>query len=394
MTTRLAWGSLVATVALLGFAIAYGALAASPTGADSGGAGSLVASVVFVLAFGVVGPLIASRKPANPIGWIMCVAGLAYGVGSACVVYVESVDASDPSPGALAVSAMWVSSWVWIVGIAPVVTFVLLLFPDGHLPTRRWRPAIVGAGAGLALNALGIAFTPGRFEDLAVENPLGIPGANVVAAAGGALLVCTALASIASLVFRYRRGRHEQRQQLKWLTYAAGLVGAVLLSLLVVESVVSSDTTELVNVAVTGSLAAVPIAIGIAILRHGLYDVDLVINRTLVYGGLTATLAATYLGMVLLLQLALSPLTEDSDLAIAGSTLAVAGLVRPARRRIQGLVDRRFFRRRYDAVRTLDGFGARLRDEIELDSIGSELRAVVADTMQPAHVSLWLRAPR
>ena len=332
--------------------------------------------MVFVLAFGIVGAMVASRRPENPIGWLMCLAAMAYAVGGATITYAESFDVHDSSPGALATFAMWVSSWVWIVGIGPVATFVLLLFPNGQAAVAALATGGPGAGGGLALMVLGIAFTPGRFEDLAVENPVGIPGAQVAANVGLAVLVGSALASIASLVFRYRRARRDERQQLKWLTWAAGIVGVALLSLPVVEIVADFDTTELSNVVVTCSVAAVPLAIGAAILRRGLYDVDVVINRTLVYGALTATLAATYLGMVLLLQLALSPLTEESDLAIAGSTLAVAALVRPARRRIQELVDRRFFRRRYDAARTLEGFASALRDEIDFDSLGGELRRV------------------
>jgi hypothetical protein len=191
-------------------------------------------------------------------------------------------------------------------------------------------------------------------------------------------------------VFRFRRARAEERRQLKWLTYAAAVTGLVLLLIIVAESTIGVSD-ELSNTLVSVSVAALPVSMGIAILRHGLFDIDVVINRTLVYGALTATLVGAYVGIVLLLQLALSPLTEESDLAIAGSTLAVAALVRPLRGRIQALVDRRFYRRRYNAARTLEGFGARLRDQVELDALGAELRAVVAETMQPAHLSLWLR---
>jgi hypothetical protein len=332
-----------------------------------------VASVVFALGFGVVGALVASRRPENPIGWIMSVAGLAYATGAVSVTYVESTLAADGE--LLTEVAGWVSSWVWMVGIGPAATFMLLLFPDGRLPSRRWRPVAWLAGAGLGLMLFGIA-----------------SGLDAVGVLGSFGLFLAALASVASLIVRFRRSRGAERAQLKWLTYAAAVVSLILLLVIVVDTVGQAGE-ELSNALVTGSIAALPVSIGIAILRHGVFDIDVVINRTLVYGALTATLAAAYLGSVLLLQLALSPLTQDSDLAIAGSTLAVAALFRPARARIQELVDRRFYRGRYDAGRTLERFGARVRDQVELDALGAELRAAVAETMQPAHVSLWLRGP-
>jgi hypothetical protein len=372
---RLAWSFWAVTVIGLATALAL------PSAQEDEGVWSLVAALVFALSFATVGALVASRRPRNPIGWIMCAAGLAYAVGGVSVSYAESTLAGGDDD-ALKRAADWVSGWVWMLGIGPAVTFLPLLFPNGRLPSERWRPVAWVAAVGLGMMMVALAL------------PDAWKAAEFAAGVGGLLLVLSAIASIASLAFRFRRAPRVERSQLKWLTYAAALVGVAVLAQVLAEATVGTSD-EFSNTLVSASIAVLPVCIGIAILRHRLYDIDVVINRTLVYGALTATLVGAYVGSVLLLQLALSPLTEDSDLAIAGSTLAVAALVRPLRSRIQGLVDRRFYRRRYDAARTLESFGVRLRDEVDLETLGGELRAVVADTMQPAHVSLWLRgAPR
>ena len=246
----------------------------------------------------------------------------------------------------------------------------------------------------MSLTVASIALKPGRFEGDTVENPLGLTAApgliDVIENLGPAALAAAIVGSIASLFVRFRRARSVERQQLKWLSYAGAMVGVAMVAAVVIETVAGDPAVDLTNTIISLALAAVPVAMGIAILRHRLYDVDVVINRTLVYGALTATLAAIYLGSVLLVGLAVG----QSGLAVAVSTLAVAGLFGPARARIQAAVDRRFYRRRYDATRTLEAFGGRLRDEIDLEALGDDLRGVVAETVQPAHVSLWLRSPR
>jgi hypothetical protein len=211
----------------------------------------------------------------------------------------------------------------------------------------------------------------------------------VVAIAGFITLFFTILFGAAAIVVRFRRATGEERLQLKWFASAGALFALACIAYIVPFSPLPSDTAG--QALILLAFAGIPVAAGVAILRYRLYDIDVVINRTLVYGGVTATLAAAYLGTVLLLQLALSPLTEESDLAVAGSTLAVAALFRPARAWIQRFVDRRFYRSRYDAARTLEAFGARVRNEVDLDKLGGELRTVVAETMRPSGVSIWLR---
>jgi hypothetical protein len=349
------------------------------------GAGDLVWPVV-VFGFAFVGALIASRHPGNAVGWIFCLGAVAFslsGLAESYAVYTLFADPGGLLGGGEAMA--WLSVWVWVLGGVPLIILFPLLFPNGKLLSPRWRPVVGVALAALVILSVGIALAPGRFDDLSpVENPYGVGGAagdafSAMQGLGWLLLILALIASAASLVLRFRRSRGVERLQLKWVA-AAGVV--------LVASFLLWEVWE--GIAPLGILAMV-LAAGIAILRHRLYDIDVVINRTLVYGALTATLAATYVGLVLLLQLVLSP---GSDLAIAGSTLAVAALFRPARARIQAAVDRRFYRRKYDAQLTLEGFSGRLRDEVEIDSLSVALRKVVADTMQPAHVSLWLRADR
>jgi hypothetical protein len=265
--------------------------------------------------------------------------------------------------------------------------------------------------AALVLSVLGSAFDPGRLDvdsAVPVDNPFGIGGPMagvwpVLSRAGDVLAGIAFVLAAASLVVRFRRSRGVERQQLKWFAYV-GLLAATGLAVAMAQVLFGVQPGEDAGggwlevlgavgwfTALAAIVIGIPLATGMAILRHRLYDIDVVINRTLVYGALTATLAGAYLGSVLLLQLALGPLTEDNGLAIAGSTLGVAALFRPARASIQELVDRRFYRRKYDAAHTIERFGAHVRDEVELDALSSELRAVVAETMQPAHLSLWLR---
>jgi hypothetical protein len=348
------------------------------------GAGDLVWPVA-VLGFAVVGALVASRHPGNAVGWVFGAGAVAFSLSGLAESYAVYTLFADPG-GLLGrgETMAWLSVWVWVPGGVLLVTLSPLLFPNGKLLSPRWRPVVWAALGALVLLSVGIALAPGPFDDLPqVENPYGVAGVagdvfGAMQGLGWLLLILSLIASATSLVLRFRRSRGVERLQIKWVAAA---------SVVLVACFLLWDIWE--GMAPLG-IFAVAVAAGIAILRHRLYDIDVVINRTLVYGALTATLAATYVGLVLLLQLLLSP---GSDLAIAGSTLAVAALFRPARARIQAAVDRRFYRRRYDAQRTLEGFSATLREEVDLPALTAELTAVVRHTMQPAQVSLWLRGP-
>ncbi|TCO17290.1 hypothetical protein EV652_118118 [Kribbella steppae] len=371
-------------------AIAIGLTAAA--GTLGLGSGDLI--VVVLLVFCTVGILIARRHPRNPIGWIFCASAVANGLGSLTRGYADYRQAGSGSAGSLAEAAAAYATVSWIPVVLVPAAYLPLLFPDGRLLSRRWRPLAWCGVLGIAGLFATSATKPGPLEDFpTLANPYAVD--SVVRTIGEGVTMLTVLgvlvASSLSLILRFGRVGYVQRQQIKWLVWAGALAAA---TIAIGTAGYELLTPAVANAAILLSVLGLPVATGIGILRHRLYDIDVVINRTIVYGALTVTLAAGYLGSVLLLQLLLRPVTQGSGPAVAVSTLAVAALFRPVRSRIQAAVDRRFFRSRYDAARTLDAFGLRLREEVDLQTLATDLRNVVHDTIQPTHVTLWLRSPR
>jgi MFS family permease len=348
--------------------------------------------VALTLAFGsflVVGCVLLARRPGNIIGWIFTAVGLLTTAAILAEGYTTSAYITHPGPLPGRLLAVWVYNWIWLpIGMLTVV-FPLLLFPTGRPLSARWRPVIwlaVGVTVGWAvLGALNPSLAVS--DDRSVANPIGVSGADPNAGLASTilngLLQFLLAAAIVSVVVRFRRSHGVERQQLKWFAYAGALVVLGMLSTLVLPSLGNLPWVM---------VAALPVAVGIAILRYRLYDIDRLINRTLVYGSLTAILGLGYAGAVLILGQVFGGVTEDPpSWAVAGTTLAVAALFQPARRRIQAVVDRRFNRRKYNAAKTVETFSARLRDEVDLDALSAELLAVAHQTMQPTTAALWLR---
>jgi len=390
MSPRLAWLLPLVTVAVVCVMVPLSRGTTDEEGVE----------ILFALAFvtyATVGALIASRHPRNPVGWLFAALGLGSAVTETLYAYAAGV-ADGTRAGRSHTAAAWVSATVGEAGFILLV-LLLLLFPDGRFLSRRWRAVGVGAIALGLVWSVATALEPGPISGTeTVDNPLGIQEADaflgLVTAAAFTAFLLLVLVGAASVFVRYRVAGIEQRQQIKWLAIAAAFAIAAIVTVAVVGLFTDTDSGvgDVVTALLVGSaIIAFPVGAAVAILRHRLYDIDLVIKRTLVYGSLTAMLVAAYLGMVLGFRLALSPVTGESDLAVAASTLAVAALFRPLRSRVQSGVDRRFYRQRYDAARTLEAFGTRLRDQLDLEALGDDLRQVVRDTVQPAHVTLWLR---
>jgi len=393
-----AWSMWVLSSVLVVAAVVFHVLGASAAVDDRDRVPSalLPAVVAAVLAFSTVGALTAARLPRNPIGWIFGLLGASVAAAFLGAGYADYTLLAEPGALPAGELAVWWLSWFYVAPIMTAPALVFLLFPTGRPRSPRWAGVVWAALASAAVAMIGLAFRPGRldYESPPVQNPVGVEGtAGEVlagaATAGQAAAFAVLLLAAASMVVRLRGASSDERVQLKWIAYAASLVGLVFV--LVAIGPKDGLLADLLWLAAFLAFLGIPMAVGVAILRHRLYDIDLVIRRTLVYGSLTATLAAGYLGCVLLAQLVTG---ARSDVAIALSTLAMAALFGPARARIQSVVDRRFYRQRYDAARTLESFGGRLRDEIDLEALGADRRGVVRDTVQPAHVSLWLRGER
>jgi hypothetical protein len=392
----LPWSICLTSLVLAGLVVVFGARNARSIELFLSDA---LPATALVVAFALVGALVAGRQPHNPIAWILCTIGLSAGLVSFTHEYAQYALWTAPGslPGGLLMA--WFTGWVWAGGIPLLTTFLLLLFPDGHLPSPRWRPVAWLSALPIVLLCGPIAILswsqrspglvePGRFDQPA--EGLVVPLLSMV----GILLPVCGLACVSALILRFRRARGVEQQQLKWFTFAGALAFAAFITADQLGALGVRVPLWVTAILVMCVAAAIPTAVGIAILRYRLYDIDRLINRTLVYGLLTALLGAVYAAVVLVLGQGFGGVGgQPPSWAVAGATLTVAALFQPARRRIQTAVDRRFNRRKYDAAKTVEAFSARLREEIDLDTLLAELLAVVNQTMQPRKASLWLRSP-
>ena len=351
---------------------------------QEGNSANVVTVVVLIGSFATMGALLAWKRPGNRIGWLMSAVGLLYAIG------VAGAPLSDFQKTLTFTN--WVG-WIWLAGVGLAV-YVVLLFPTGTLPSRRWRPVAWTAGLALAAWILGNAFAPAIFTDSpTAKNPIGVTGPaghifTILAGTGGALIAASGGAAIVSVVVRYRRAGTIERAQLKWLVYAGGLIVLALAGEIVAERIMGpgNATNNLQNATTTGAVALVALAIGVAVLRYRLYDIDRIISRTVAYAIVTGLLIGIYAGLVLL---ATQVLQIHSTVAVAVATLIAAALFSPVRRRVQHRVNRRFNRARYDAETTVAAFAARLKDAVDLDTVRADLAGVVHEALEPAHVTVW-----
>jgi hypothetical protein len=347
---------------------------------------------LLAVSYSTVGAVAASHRPGNPVGWVLCSIGLSWGVGHFTSEYATYALLAAPGSLPAAEAAAWIYSWVWVPGLGFIV-FLPLLFPSGRLPSPGWRPFAWFSVLLVVAGTIVAAISPGPGVGLSIRNPFGMESLPDFNQQLQALMFVLIFVASASLVARLHRARGVERQQIKWVAYAGALGGGAALPTYTVLEAVNLPWLHLAGyVPALVGILGVPTAVGIAITRYRLYDIDILINRTLVYGTLTATLVALYLVGIVVLQRVFVFLTgQQSTLAVVASTLLIAALFNPLRRSLQSFIDRRFYRRKYDARKTLERFSARLRDETDLDALSDDLVDVVRETMQPTHASLWLR---
>jgi hypothetical protein len=387
---RLPWAMAAFAVAIAVMEIVVSVQNSRITGGSGGLVDWLFPVAVFLVPFNftAVGAFIVTRRPGNRIGWLM----ISLGLGSALSVFTSDYPGVREHghelirPFAAVVS--WISAWIGVLYLLSLF-LLLLVFPTGELPTRRWKPVLWMGLVGWGGVSLVSAVQKGPTNNGLTDNPFGI--VSIPEAVSSLFILCGLaawLCALLSLVLRFRSSSGVVREQLKWFTY-----GAVLAIAFALGGFATDWTNPVAALLSLTAIAAVPLFLGMAILRYRLYDIDVLINRTLVYGSLTLSLLVVYgLGVVSLQALFRVVVGQSSDLAIAIATLASVALFHPLRQRIQRFIDRRFYRRKYDATRALAAFGGRMRDEVELEQLSHDLLAVVQETVQPVHVSLWLRA--
>jgi hypothetical protein len=352
---------------------------------------------LLAIGFAPVGAVIVPRiSSKNPIGWLFCGIGLLWAVMHFSAQYAIYTLLAVPGSLPASQAAAWMMCWVWVPACGLIV-FLLLLFPDGRLPNRRWRWF---AWFSLLLTVVGVisqALAPGSVYYLrGIHNPLGVEGLPNVGEQVQTVMFTLIFVSAGSLFVRWLRASGVERQQLKWFTYSSTLaISGVILTFTISDAIGVLWLEWVGYVVLVVGFIGIPISMGIAILRYRLYNIDFLINRTIVYGLLTAILVALYFCGIVVLQRFFVLLTgQQSTLAVVASTLLIAALFTPLRRRIQSLIDRRFYRRKYDAAKTLEAFSAQLRNETNLEALSDDLVEVVRETMQPDHVSLWLGPSR
>ncbi len=356
-------------------------------------------AAVFAIACGTIGAIVAQRRPDNVNGWLFCAIGVLFGVQALLVEYVIAsvlvVTGGLPWTDAFA----WILVWIWVPAVGIALVFLPLVFPTGHLLSPRWRAVAIYGVVALGVFGTAIAFAPGPVDQARfIDNPLGAAGVDPrtysdrVLGPSSLLLGFAIFLSIASVGLRFRRASGDLRQQIKWFALAALLAG-VAFAAYVIATIggASGLVVKILEISAIVGLTSLPTMAGLAILRYRLYDIDRIISRTIAYGAISAVLVAAYAIAILTLQGPLGAVTGGDTISVAISTLVVAGLFQPLRRRVQAIVDRRFDRARIDAERTVNAFAERLRDEVDIGTVSTDLDRTVRSALHPRNVGLWIR---